>query len=138
MNKNSWLNFTVGMLGFYFVFSLLNTILEKVGTKVVSTTTHFSLDFYWLVAFVVAFLISLTLIIIFCKPRAPLFVGLAILIGSAASMYYTLYSSIVNLDKYFHSEGLVAIQHLLPHLVVILAALLAMFIAWFSNRASQS
>lgn len=136
MDKNGWLNFTLGLLGFYFVFSMLNTIFEGFGAKMVSTM-NLPGNYYWLISFGVAFIVAMTLIFIFCKPRSPLLVGLAIFCGGILGMYYTLYANIVKLDSYFRSEGLNAIYHLLPHAAIILASILAFFITMFSNTGDS-
>ena len=139
--KNNWLNLALGIFGFYTVFSVMEFILSRYGTKVVSATpvtTHISQNFYWLISFVVALILSLIVIILFCKPRAPLFVGIGILLGGCLAMLNTLYHTILNLDKYFRQEGTAAIVCLLPHLVVIAGALIAFYIAWLSNKIGQS
>ena len=136
MDKNGWLNFTLGLLGFYFVFSLLNTIFESFGAKVVSTM-NLPGNYYWLISFGAAFIIAMVLIFIFCKPRSPLLVGLAIFCGGILGMYYTLFASIMKLDSYFRSEGLNAIYYLLPHAAIILASILAFFITLFTNTGDS-
>ena len=136
MDKNGWLNFTLGLLGFYFVFSLSNTIFEGLGTKMVSTM-NLPGNYYWLISFGAAFIVAMALIFIFCKPRSPLLVGLAIFCSGILGMYYTLYTNIVKLDSYFRSEGLNAIYHLLPHAAIILASILAFFIIMFSNTSDS-
>ena len=136
MDKNGWLNFTLGLLGFYFVFSLLNTIFESFGAKVVSTM-NLPGNYYWLISFGAAFIIAMALIFIFCKPRSPLLVGLAIFCGGILGMYYTLFASIMKLDSYFRSEGLNAIYYLLPHAAIILASILAFFITLFTNTGDS-
>ncbi|MGE5605898.1 MAG: hypothetical protein ACM3YE_09420 [Bacteroidota bacterium] len=136
MDKNGWLNFTLGLLGFYFVFSLLNTIFERFGAKMVSTM-NLPGNYYWLISFGTAFIIAMALIFIFCKPRSPILVGLAIFCGGILGMYYTLFTSIMKLDSYFRSEGLNAIYHLLPHAAIILASILAFFITLFTNTGES-
>lgn len=141
LDKNNWLNLVLGILSFYTVFSIMHFLMSRYGTKVVSATpvtTHISQDFYWLIAFVVALILSLIIIIIFCKPRAPLFVCIGILLGSCLAMLNTLYHTVLNLDKYFRQEGTAAITCLLPHLVVIIGALIAFYVAWLSNKIGQS
>ncbi len=137
MDKNGWLSFTLGLLGFYFVFSLLNTIFESVGAKMVSTM-NLPGNYYWLISFGAAFIIALSLILIFCRPRSPLLVGLAILCGGILGMYYTLFSTIMKLDSYFRTEGLNAIYHLLPHAAIVLASVLAFFIIMITNSGESS
>lgn len=136
MDKNRWLNFTLGLLGFYFVFSLLNTIFEGFGTKMASTM-NLPGNYYWLISFGAAFIVAMALIFIFCNPRSPLLVGLAIFCGGILGMYYTLFTNIVKLDSYFRSEGLNAIYHLLPHAAIILASIMAFFITMFSNTGDS-
>ncbi len=136
MDKNGWLNFTLGLLGFYFVFSILNTIFERFGAKMVSTM-NLPGNFYWLISFGAAFIIALALIFIFCRPRSPLLIGLAIFCGGTLGMYYTLFTTVMKLDSYFRSEGLNAIYHLLPHAAVILASILAFFFTMFTNSGES-
>jgi len=136
MDRNSWLNFTLGLLGFYFVFSLLNTIFESFGAQVVSNM-NLPGNYYWLISFGAAFIIAMTLVYVFCKPRSPLMVGLAIFCGGVLGMYYTLFATVMKLDSYFRSEGLSAIYHLLPHAAVILAPILAFFIIMFTNSSDS-
>jgi len=140
LDKNNWLNLILGIFGFYTVFSVMEILMGRYGTKVVSVTpatTHISQDLYWLISFGAALILSLILIVIFCKPRTPLFVGVGILIGSCLSMFSTLYHTILNLDKYFREDGLAAVQFLLPYAAVIVGALIAFLIAWLTNRGSQ-
>lgn len=137
MDRNGWLNFTLGLLGFYFVFSMLNTIFESFGAKMVSTM-NLPGNYYWLISFGAAFIIALTLIFVFCRPRSPLLVGLAIFCGGILGMYYTLFTTIMKLDSYFRAEGLNAIYHLLPHAAVILASILAFFITMFTNSGESN
>jgi hypothetical protein len=141
LDKNSWLNLVIGLCGFYFFFKVMELFMGRYGTKVVTAThaTPYIADgFYWVISFVVALILSLLLVILFCKPRAPIFVGIAILLGGVLGMFTTLYSTIINLDKYFRKEGISAVQYLLPHLIVLVGALLALYIAWLSNKGSQS
>jgi hypothetical protein len=140
LDKNNWLNLVLGILGFYSVFSVMEILMGRYGTKVVAVTkatTNISQDFYWLISFGAALILSLVLIIIFCKPRTPLFVCIGILIGSCLSMFSTLYHTILNLDKYFRANGLSALQFLLPHAAVIVGALIAFLIAWVVNRGGS-
>lgn len=137
MDRNGWLNFALGLLGFYFVFSLLNTIFESIGAKMVSSM-NLPGNFYWLISFGAAFIIAIALILIFCKPRSPLLAGLAILCGGILGMYYTLFNTIMKLDSYFRTEGLNAIYHLLPHAAIILASILAFFIIMITNSGESS
>jgi hypothetical protein len=137
--KNSWLNFLIGLTGFYFVFSVIQIIMGKFGTKVVATTlasNNFSGNYYWLIAYGITLVIALVLVIIFCKPRTPFFVFLGILLGGAVGLYHPLYITLINLDINVRKEGLVALYELLPHLVVLVGALIAFYIAWLSNRIS--
>ncbi len=137
MDKNGWLNFTLGLLGFYFTFSLLNTIFESFGAKMASTI-NLPGNYYWLISFGAAFIIALALIFIFCRLRSPLLVGLAILCGGILGMYYTLFTTIIKLDSYFRAEGLNAIYHLLPHSAIILASILAFFITMLTNGGESN
>lgn len=136
-DKNNWLNFVIGLLGFYFVFNVVDWLMGKYGTKMVASTTHLPNNYLWIVTFAVALIFTLILIIFFCKPRAPIFVCIAILIGAVLSMFNSLYGTILNLDKYFHKEGISAVQYLLPHLVVLAGALIALYISWASNKLSK-
>lgn len=141
LDKNNWLNLVLGLLGFYTVFSVMEFIMGRYGTKVLAVTpatNHITVNYYWLISFAVALIISLTLVIIFCKPRAPFFVFFGILLGGIISMFYTLYNTIEKLDKYFRADGVAAVQYLLPHLVVITGALIALYIAWLSNKMSKA
>lgn len=140
MDKNNWLNLVLGFFGFYSVFSVMEILMGRYGTKVVSVTkatTNISHDFYWLISFGAALILSLVLISIFCKPRTPLFVGIGILLGSCLSMFSTLYHTLLNLDKYFRVNGLAAIQYLLPHAAVIAGTLIAFLVAWLINRSGS-
>lgn len=137
MDKNGWLNFALGLLGFYFVFSLLNTIFESFGAKMVSSM-NLPGNYYWLISFGAAFIIAMALIFIFCRPRSPLLVSLAIFCSGILSMYYTLFSAIMRLDGYFRTEGLNAIYHLLPHAAIVLASILAFFIIMLTNTGESS
>lgn len=139
--KNNWLNLVLGLLGFYTVFSVMEFIMGRYGTKVLAVTpatNHITVNYYWLISFVVALIISLVLVIIFCKPRAPLFVFIAILLGGTLSMFYTLSDPIIKLDKYFRSYGIAAMQYLFPHLVVVIGALIALYVAYLSNKMSNN
>lgn len=140
LDKNNWLNLVLGVFGFYSVFSGMEILMGRYGTKVVAVTkatTNIPHDFYWLISFGAALILSLILIIIFCKPRTPLFVSLGILLGSCLAMFSTLYHTILNLDKYFRDNGLAAVQFLLPHASVLAGTLIALLIAWLSNRSSS-
>jgi hypothetical protein len=53
-------------------------------------------------------------------------------------MWYPLYATIISLDKNVRKEGLIALYDLLPHLVVLAGALIALYIAWLSNRIGTS
>lgn len=136
MDKNGWLSFTLGLLGFYFVFSLLNTIFESFGTKMASSM-NLPGNYYWLISFGAAFLIAMALVFIFCRPRSPFLVGTAVLCGGILSMYPTLFSTIMKLDSYFRSEGLKAIYHLFPHAAIVLASILAFFIILLINTGES-
>jgi hypothetical protein len=120
----------------------MEILMGRYGTKVVAVTkatTNIPHDFYWLISFGAALILSLILIVIFCKPCTPLFVSIGILLGGCLAMFSTLYHTIVNLDKYFRDNGLSAVQFLLPHASVIVGALIAFLIAWLVNRSgSQS
>lgn len=136
MDRNSWLNFILGLLGFYFVFSLLNTIFEGFGARMVSTM-NLPGNYYWLISFGAAFIVALALVFIFCRPRSPLLVGLAIFCGGILGMYYTLFTTITKMDSYFRGEGINAVYHLLPHAAVVLASILAFFIITFTNSSES-
>jgi hypothetical protein len=141
LDKNKWLNLVLGIFSFYTVFSVVEILMGRYGTKVVSVTpatSNISVELYYLISYVIALVLSLFLIIIFCKPRGPWFVFLGILLGGCLAMFHTLYTTILNLDSYFKKEGLAAVQYLLPHVVVIAGALIALYIAWLSNRMSKS
>lgn len=136
-DKNGWLNLILSAIGFYTVFSIMQIIMGRFGTKVVAATpavNYLTSDYYWLVSFVVALVLALALIIFFCKPRVPLFVFLGVLVGGALGLYYPLYTAIINLDKNFRQEGTAAIYNLLPHVIVLVGALIALYFAWLSNK----
>lgn len=137
MDRNGWLNFTLGVLGFYFVFSLLNTIFESIGAKMVSSM-NLPGNFYWLISFGAAFIVAIALILIFCRPRSPLMAGVAVFCGGILGMYYTLFNTIMKLDSFFRTEGLNAIYHLLPHAAILLASILAFFIIMITNSGESS
>ncbi|NLY76201.1 MAG: hypothetical protein GX075_13035 [Firmicutes bacterium] len=136
MDRNSWLNFILALLGFYFVFSLLNTIFEGFGARMVSTM-NLPGNYYWLISFGAAFVAALALVFVFCRPRSPLLVGLAIFCGGILGMYYTLFTTIAKMDSYFRGEGINAVYHLLPHAAVVLASILAFFIITFTNNSES-
>lgn len=141
LDKNGWLNLVIGLFGFYFFFKVMELFMGRYGAKVVTathTTPYITDGFYWVLSFVVAMILSLLLVILFCKPREPVFVGIAILLGGVFGLFNTLYSTIINLDKYFRSEGISAVQYLLPHVIVLIGALLALYIAWLSNKGSKA
>ncbi|MCL6588727.1 MAG: hypothetical protein K6U80_02125 [Firmicutes bacterium] len=141
LDKNSWLNLVIGLCGFYFFFKVMELFMFRFGAKVVTAThtaSYITDGFYWVISFVVALILSLLLVIIFCKPRAPLFVGIAILLGGAFGMFTTLYNTIANLDNYFKKEGISAVHYLLPHVIILVGALLAFYIAWLSNKGSKA
>lgn len=131
-NKNVWLNFSIVLLGFYSVFTFFNSLLADFKMDL-AKSMNVSLSYYWLIAFVAAFVASMALTIFFCKPRAPLFMGVALLLGATLSMYQTLYLFIINLDYYFRHDGLSAIVYLIPHGTVLIASVAAYFIGVASN-----
>jgi MFS family permease len=138
--KNSWLNFFIGLTGFYFVFSIMQIIMGKFGPKVAAVTSaasHVS-GYYWLISFGAALVITLIVLILFCKPRAPFYVFSGILIGGALGMYYPLYVTVINLDQNVRREGLVALYELVPHLTVLVGALIALYVTWLSNRLNPT
>jgi hypothetical protein len=138
-DKNSWLNFVVGLTGFYFIYSIMQIVIKRFGTRVVVTSgANPSEGYLWLVSFGVALILSLVLIIFFCKPRVPFFVFLAVFIAGGLVMYHPLFMTIVNLDKNVRKDGLVALYDLLPHLVVFVGALIALYVAWLSNRFGET
>jgi hypothetical protein len=141
LDKNSWLNFVIGLTGFYFVFSVMQIVMSKFGTRMVAATSvanHVSGDYYWLISFGTALIVTIVALLLFCKPRVPFFVFLGVLLGGALGLYYPLYVTVINLDKNVRKEGLAALYDLLPHLVVLVGALIALYIAWLSNRPSNS
>ncbi len=141
LDKNNWLNLVIGLTGFYFAFSIMQIIMGKYGTRVVAATPgaeHLTGDYYWLISFGVALILALGLIILFCKPRSPLFVFVGILLGSTLAFYYPLYVAIISLDKTVRREGLVALYTLLPHLIIMVGSLIALYVAWLSNKFGQS
>jgi hypothetical protein len=141
LDKNKWLNLVLGIFSFYTVFSVMEILMGRYGTKVVSVTpatSNISVDLYYLISYVIALVLSLSLIIIFCKPRGPWFVFFGILLGGCLAMFHTLYTTVINLDKYLRQQGILAVQYLLPHLVVIIGALIALYIAWLSNKMGSS
>ncbi len=141
LDKNKWLNLVLGVFSFYTVFSVMEILMGRYGTKVISVTpatSNISINLYYLISYGVALLISLLAIVFFCKPRIPWLVFLGILISGCLAMFHTLYTTILHLDGYFKKEGLAAVQYLLPHLVVIIGALIALYIAWLSNRINNS
>lgn len=101
---------------------------------VTETTSQISTSYYWLVIFALALLLSLVLVFIFCKPRAPFFVSLAVLCGGVYCMYDKLYTAIVKLNSYVQAEGLGAFWHLLPHGSIILGAVIAYFLTSLGNQ----
>ncbi len=137
--KNSWLNFVMGLTGFYFVFSIMQMIMGKFGVKMVIVTqgtANLNSGFYWMISYAVALVVVLFAVILFCKPRAPFFVFLGILFGGAIALYHPLLYTILNLDKDVRKSGLVALYELLPHLVVLVGSLIGMYVAWLSNKMS--
>ncbi|HBE77103.1 MAG TPA: hypothetical protein DDW65_04880 [Firmicutes bacterium] len=135
-DKNCWLNFVIGLTGFYFVYSIMQVVIKRFGAQVVVTASGVNLSggYLWLVSFGVALILSLVLLILFCKPRVPFFVFLGVLIAGILGLYHPLYVTVVNLDKNVRKDGLVALYDLLPHLVVFVGALIALYVAWLSNR----
>jgi hypothetical protein len=141
LDKNSWLNFVIGLTGFYFVFSIMQIVMNKFGAKMVAATpvaNHLNGDYYWLLSFGIALIITMIVLVLFCKPREPFFIFLGVLIGGSLGLYYPLYLIIINLDKNVRKEGLVALYELLPHLVVLVGALIALYVAWLSNRSGET
>lgn len=141
LDKNGWLNLVLGMFGFYSVYTLMELLVGRYGPRVVTATTaaaHLSESYFWLISFIVGLVAALVLVIIFCKPRSPLAVGIGVLVGGILGMLPTLYRAIVNLDRFFRREGLAAVHYLLPHLVVLAGALIALYIAWLSNKMAKS
>lgn len=131
-NKNAWLNFFMVLLGFYSVFTFFNSLLADFKMDL-AKSVNVSLSYYWLIAFVAGFVAAMALAIFFCKPRSPLFMSIALLLGASLSMYQTLYLFIINLDYYFRHDGLSAIVYLIPHGTVIIGAVAAYFIGVASN-----
>jgi hypothetical protein len=136
-DKNNWLNLILGLFGFYFVYSISGLVIKEYGIQVVSSTTHLTASYHWLVAFVIALVLSLTLIVIFCKPRSPWFTALAILLGAVLVMFPSLFRAIVNLDGSFRREGVIAGYTLVPHLVVLLGAAIGYLTAALSNKGAK-
>ncbi|MGE5582974.1 MAG: hypothetical protein ACM3X9_10630 [Bacillota bacterium] len=140
-DKNNWLNLIITLTGFYSVFSIMQIIMGRFGARVVAATpaaSHLTGNYYWLVSFAVALILALVLAICFCKPRTPLFVFIGVLLGGVLGLYYPLYTAIINLDHSFRTEGLAATYKLLPHLVVLVGALIALYFAWLSNKLSKT
>ena len=141
LDKKSWLNFVIGLTGFYFVFSIMQIVMGKFGAKMVAATpvaNHVSGDYYWLISFGIALIVAIVVLLLFCKPRVPFFVFLGVLLGGALGLYDPLYVTIINLDNNVRKDGLVALYELLPHLVVLAGALIALYVAWLSNRISKA
>ena len=138
LDKNNWLNLVLGLLGFFFVYAITGHILEAYGVDAVATATHLSVHYHWLIALLAALVVSLVLVIFFCKPRSPFFTGVAILLGAVLVMYQPLFSTIANLDRYFRREGLDAFKYLIPHAAVLICAGIAYLTAALSNKQSQS
>ena len=137
LDKNNWLNLVLGTLGFFFMYAITGHILEAYGANAVSTATHLSVNYHWLIALLAALIVALALVIFFCKPRSPLFTGLAILLGALIVMYQPLFSTIANLDGYFRREGLHAFKYLIPHAAVLICAGIAYLTAALSNKQSK-
>ena len=141
LSKNGWLNFVLGLTGFYFIFSIMEIIMGRFGLRVVAAaqaTASLDRGFYWLISYTVALILALFVVIVFCKPRTPLFIFLGILLGGVAVLYHPLLYTILNLDRDVRKVGLVALYELLPHLVVLAGALIGMYVAWLSNRLSNT
>lgn len=141
LSKNSWLNFVMGLTGFYFVFSIMQIIMGKFGARVVieaPATASLNKGFYWLIAYAVALVVVLVVVILFCKPRAPFFVFLGLLLGGVVGLYHPLLFTILNLDNDVRKIGLVALYELLPHLVVLVGGLIGMYVAWLSNKLANN
>ena len=138
LDKNNWLILFIGFLGFYFVFAFTGRVLETCGVSTVVTATHLAVNYHWLIALVAALIVALALVIFFCKPRSPLFTGLAILLGAVLVMYQPLFTALVNLDHSFRQEGLRAFKYLIPHLAVLVCVGIAFLTAVLSNQPSKS
>jgi hypothetical protein len=141
LSKNSWLNFILGLTGFYFIFSMMQMIMGKFGAKVVivaQATANFHRGFYWIISYAVALIVVLFIIILFCKPRAPFFVFLGILLGGVIALYHPLLYVIMNLDKDVRKVGLIALYELLPHLVVMVGGLIGLYVGWLSNKLANT
>ncbi|HBF37941.1 MAG TPA: hypothetical protein DDW50_11530 [Firmicutes bacterium] len=139
--KNSWLNFVIGLTGFYFIFSIVQIIMGRFGSRVViagMATVPLNKGFYWLISYGIALIVILVVLIIFCKPRAPFFVFLGILLGGFVCLYHPLINTIMSLDKDVRKDGLLALYELLPHLVVLVGALIGMYVAWLSNKLATT
>ena len=139
LNKNSWLNFFLGLLGFFFVYTIIDLfIIQKNNVSLVSFTAQVPVSYYWLIAYISALILSLVLIFIFCKPGSPLFGSLGLFIGALLGMFNRLVSIIFNLDKYFRGEGLRAFRYLLPHIVVIVGFIISFYTIFLVNKLLYS
>jgi TM2 domain-containing membrane protein YozV len=138
IDKNTWLNLVIGLFGFYFTFSLLEIGCGKFITgQPVMGRGVFIMNWTWLICFLLAIALTTMLLVYFCKPRKPFLFCLAILTGGILSMYSQLWYTLVNLDGFFHRDGLAALRLLLPHGILLGSTILSYFIIQFSNRITK-
>ncbi|MGE5558861.1 MAG: hypothetical protein ACM3WV_09675 [Bacillota bacterium] len=136
MSKNTWLNVTLGILGFYFAFSVFDT--EKYGIEVYAMQVPVSASNYWLLYCAIALLFACILVIVFCKPRSPLMTAIAVALGFVAVHWNKLCEPLANINRTLHLEVLKAFQAILPHLALVVSFLLAFFIVLLYNKVVKS
>lgn len=137
-DKHGWLNFTMALFGFTFFFSLSTFITGRFFARSITEITALTPSFHWIANGLIAFVLSLVLVIFFCKPRAPFLIAAAILLGGIFSLRPRLFSAIVHLDGNLRQHGLVALHSLLPHLFLVILAVIAYYAAWLSNRSAAN
>lgn len=137
LDKHNWLNFTIAFLGFTFFDSMSALIIGEFYAKAVTETTTLASSYHWIVSLFISLILSLILTVCFCKPRAPLFIGAAVFLSACYSLHSDLYSAVIRLDANLRHSGLEAFWTLLPHILVIVIAILAVYLAWLSNRPAN-
>lgn len=133
LDRNTWLNFVLVLCGFYFVFALGSLLMGKYSLQAASAT-HLEAGYLWIMVLAAALLVALALTLIFCGRRAPLAIALAVCLSGVLSMHRVLWTVLVNLDQNFRSEGMAAFYGLIPHAVILVAALASFYLAWLSNQ----
>lgn len=135
-NKNTWHGFFMTIFSFYAVFTFINNLLAVYEIDFVQEM-RVPLNYYWIIAYLAAFLISMLMVAIFCKVKSPIFQGISVLIAGILSMYESLYLLLTNMDQFFRQDGLAALIYLLPHFMVILGALAAYVLIGLSTEESS-